>query len=74
MIETTKVLSNSRASFFCKLQTANILIEIIVDFLYRFKDKHPYGTLDFNIRNSEMKAMDVFYILLFNRIQIFMNY
>ena len=61
MIETIKVLADSGTILFCKDQTPTVLIETLVDFLYRLKDRHPYSTIVFNLRNSEMKDyLDVF--------------
>ena len=58
VIEAIKVFTNSRAFNFCKDQTATMMIEIFVDFLYRLKDRLPYS-------NSEIKKdMDVFYMIM----------
>ena len=58
MIKAIKVLSDSGASLFRKITTITVMIEIITDFLYRFKDRHPYS-------NTEIKEnMDEFYMIM----------
>ena len=58
MIQAIKVLTDSGISLFCKDHTAAVLIEIIVDFLYRLKDRHPYSS-------SKIKEdMKVFYTIM----------
>ena len=47
VIEAIKVLKDSGASLICKDQTATVLIENFVDFLYRMKDRLPYSTIGF---------------------------
>ena len=53
VIEVIKELADSGSSFFCKDQTATVLIEIIADFMYRLKDRHPYSS-------PKMNYLDVF--------------
>ena len=58
MIETIKALADSGSSLFCKIPRATMLIESFVDYLYRFKDRHPYSTFIFLFKyywNKEMR-------------------
>ena len=58
VIEIIKVLADSGTFHFCKDLTTTVLIQILVDFLYRLKDRHPYS-------NSENEDdMDVFYMIM----------
>ena len=58
VIEAIKVKADSGAFLFCKMPTTTVLIEVIVDFLYRLKDRHPSNNFDI------WKNMDVFYTIM----------
>ena len=63
VIEEIKVFSVSGTSLFCKDQTAPVLIEIITDFLYRLKDRLPFGTFFYLNKLGSFKVywkMEVF--------------
>ena len=45
VIQTLKSFINPETLEFYTDSTTNVLKEIIVDFLYRLKDKHPFSTL-----------------------------
>ena len=45
VIQAVKVVADSGTSIFCRDQTATVLIETFVDFLYRLKDRYPYSTI-----------------------------
>ena len=65
MIDAVKELETLWISSFHSDQIVVVLKEIIVDFLYRLKDKHPYST--FNIIFSSPKireTMDVFDLIM----------
>ena len=51
VIETLKDLGKPGTPEFRLDQTAIILREMMVDFLYRFKDKHPYSIKVFVLIN-----------------------
>ena len=46
VIQTLITFINSNTLEFLTDYTSTVLREIIVDFLYRFKDKHPFSTLN----------------------------
>ena len=64
VIEAIKVLDSGTSPFY-KDQTATVLIETFVDFLYRLKDRYPYSTIGFYLCSSKIKEdMEVFYTII----------
>ena len=52
------MLADSGTFLFSKMPAETVLIEILADFLFRFKDRYPYS-------NSEIKDyIDVFYMIM----------
>ena len=46
VIQTLKTFINPETLEFLTDSTSTVLREIIVDFLYRLKDKHPFSTFN----------------------------
>ena len=65
MIDAVKELETLWISSFHSDQIVVVLKEIIVDFLYRLKDKHPYSTFNIIFSNPKIReTMDVFDLIM----------
>ena len=65
MIDAVKELETFLFSSFYSDHIVVVLKEIIVDFLYRLKDKHPYSTFNIIFSNPKIReTMDVFDLIM----------